>query len=257
MSSHGLVWFCGISNIVGYLKPNLFLYIWTVLYQTTQSSISTLFCSIWSIDRTLSGATTPERGGPESNENKGVLRVPQSSSIAGRSKSDCLGHSLVESYTSAEIQSVYSTAPMKSYNWCCCCIATKYVHICMQNHNNTIKTSDTVLRKIYLSFYLKGWCVRGSWRPNRTATYWPPTLLAIIAFLSRSSVRLNRGLGAHSAGCWFSLPHLISDSSDLQLNCSIRGLRAQPLRVLVFSTASYLRLIWSPTNWLPAFTRVI
>ena len=45
----------------------------------------------------------------------------------------------------------------------------------MQNHNDdTIKTSDTVLRKIYLSLYLKGLCVRGSWRPNRTATYWPP-----------------------------------------------------------------------------------
>ena len=47
----------------------------------------------------------------------------------------------------------------------------------MQNHNdNTIKTSDTVLRKIYLSLYLKGLCVRGIWRPNRTATYWPPLL---------------------------------------------------------------------------------
>ena len=37
--------------------------------------------------------------------------------------------------------------------------------------NDTIKTSDTVLRKIYLSLYLKGLCVGGSWRPNRTATY--------------------------------------------------------------------------------------
>ena len=47
-----------------------------------------------------------------------------------------------------------------------------YLYACMQNHNDdTIKTSDTVLRKIYLSLYLKGLCVRGSWRPNRTATY--------------------------------------------------------------------------------------
>ena len=46
----------------------------------------------------------------------------------------------------------------------------------MQNHNDDkiIKTSDTVLGKIYLSLYLKGWRVRGSWRPNRTARYWPP-----------------------------------------------------------------------------------
>ena len=50
---------------------------------------------------------------------------------------------------------------------------------CMHNHNDdTINTSDTVLRKIYLSLYLKGFervtqgfTVRGSWRPNRTATY--------------------------------------------------------------------------------------
>ena len=73
-----------------------------------------------------------------------------------------------------------------------------YKHICrcMQNHNDdTIKTSDTVLRKIYHSLYLKGLCVRGSWRPNRTAAYWPPTLLAITAFLSRSLGVLKRGPG--------------------------------------------------------------
>ena len=88
----------------------------------------------------------------------------------------------------------------------------------MQNHNDdTIKTSDTVLRKIYLSLYLKGLCVRGSWRPNRTATYWPPVLWPS-AFLSRSPGLLKRGPGV------------------------------QPLWVLVFSTASYLQLVWFPTN---------
>ena len=65
----------------------------------------------------------------------------------------------------------------------------------MQNHNDdTIKTCDTVLRKIYLTLYMKGLCVRGSWRPNRTATYWPP-LLWPSAFLSRSPGLLNRGSG--------------------------------------------------------------
>ena len=87
----------------------------------------------------------------------------------------------------------------------------------MQNHNNdTIKTSDTALRKIYLSLYLKGLCLRGSWRTNRIATYWPP-LWWPSAFLSRSLGLFNRGHGA------------------------------QPLWVLVFSTASYLQLVWSPT----------
>ena len=123
------------------------------------------------------------------------------------------------------------------------------MHICrcMQNHNDdTIKTSLTDLRKIYLSLYLKGLCVRGSWRLNRTATYWPP-LLWPSAFLSRSPGLLNQGPGgpaslgagflyrilsltrlipncsvgglrSHSAGFWLSLPHLISNWSGLQTN---------------------------------------
>ena len=52
-----LVWFYGISTIVGYLMPNpfiyniyIYIYIYTVLFQTNQSSISTQFkcenCSI-------------------------------------------------------------------------------------------------------------------------------------------------------------------------------------------------------------------
>ena len=40
----GLVYFYGISTIVGYLMPNPFLYILTVLFQTIQFSISTVFC---------------------------------------------------------------------------------------------------------------------------------------------------------------------------------------------------------------------
>ena len=84
-----------------------------------KSSIrSTQFSSIWPIDRTLSDATTPGQGGPESDDNKGVLCIPQTFSITGASPSDCLvsytGHSLGESYPSAEKQSVYSTAPSPS-----------------------------------------------------------------------------------------------------------------------------------------------
>ena len=89
-----------------------------------------------------------------------------------------------------------------------------YKHICrcMHKHNNTIITSDTVLRKIYLSLYLKGLCVRGSWRPNKTATYWPP-LLWPSAFLSRSPGLLNRGPRG-PALCWvlFSLQHHLPNS---------------------------------------------
>ena len=69
--------------------------------------------SIWPIDRTLSGATTPSQSRLESNGNEGVL--PQSSSITEASPTDCLvsylGYSQEESYSSAEMQSVYSTTP--------------------------------------------------------------------------------------------------------------------------------------------------
>ena len=57
----------------------------TVLFQANQFNISTLFSSIWPIDRTLSGATTLGQSGPGSDGNEGVLRIPQSSSIAGTS----------------------------------------------------------------------------------------------------------------------------------------------------------------------------
>ncbi len=49
----------------------------------------------------ISGATSPGQSGPGSDGNKGVLRIPQSSSITGTSPSDCL---------LGEVLSVYSTA---------------------------------------------------------------------------------------------------------------------------------------------------
>ena len=74
--------------------------------------------SIWPIDRTLSGATTPGQSQLGSDGNEGILRIPQSSSITEVSPSDCLvsytGHSLEGSYPCVEIQSVYSTA---TANW--------------------------------------------------------------------------------------------------------------------------------------------
>ena len=110
-----------------------------------------------------------------------------------------------------------------------CCIAmtnytNTYAYACMRNHNDDTKTSDTVLRKIYLSLYLKGLCVRGSWRPNRTATYWPPLLWPSV-FLSHSPGLLNWGPGS-PALCWvqFSLQHHFSISSDTQtlwISCAL------------------------------------
>ena len=60
------------------------------------------------------GANTPSKRGPGTDGNEGLLCILQSSSTTGISPSDCLvsypGHSLRESYPSAEMQLVYSTA---------------------------------------------------------------------------------------------------------------------------------------------------
>ena len=56
-----------------------------VLFQTTQFSIRTQFCSIWSLERILSCATTPGLSGPGSDGNEGILRIHQSFSITGTS----------------------------------------------------------------------------------------------------------------------------------------------------------------------------
>ena len=96
----------------------------TVLFKAIQFNISTQFSSIWPIDRTQSGATTPGQSWPGGNGNEGVLRIPQSSSITRASPSYSFvsyevlnsaalaywtaGHPLGESYPSGEMLSVYS-----------------------------------------------------------------------------------------------------------------------------------------------------
>ena len=85
----------------------------TVLFQIFQFSTRTQFKSTWPLDKTLSRLTRP--GQCDGNEE--VLRISQNSSITGTSLSDCLvpypGHSWEGSCTSAEKESVYSTAPPK------------------------------------------------------------------------------------------------------------------------------------------------
>ena len=81
-----------------------------------QFSLELYAYTIWPIDWTLSGATTPDQSGPGSDGNEGVLRIPKSSSITEASPSDCLvsylGHSLWGgSCFSEEMPSVYFTAP--------------------------------------------------------------------------------------------------------------------------------------------------
>ena len=85
----GLVWFYGISTIVGYLKPNSFLYMNCSISNNSVKHKYTIF-SIWLIHRTLSSATTAGLSGLGSDGNEGIIRIPQSSSISVGSPWDFL-----------------------------------------------------------------------------------------------------------------------------------------------------------------------
>ena len=82
----------------------------TVLF-FIQFRISTQFCSVWPIDRNLSGVTIPGLSGPGSNGNEGISRIHQCSSITGTSPSDCL----VSYLSHLKKQSVYSAAPAQTW----------------------------------------------------------------------------------------------------------------------------------------------
>ena len=106
------------------------------------------FSSIWPIDRTLSGATTLGQSEVGSDGNEGVLCIPQSSSITGTSLSDYLvwnpGHLLREgeSYLSAEMQLVYSTAPADWAIYIYFCLKFLCLYVC--KHNQTITEQSKI-----------------------------------------------------------------------------------------------------------------
>ena len=94
----------------------IIVFVKTVLFQTIQFIISTLFSSILPIDTTLSGATTPGQRGPGSDGNKGYSTFPKTPALLKphhhHGLLSYLGHSLGwGSYPSAEKHSVWPTAP--------------------------------------------------------------------------------------------------------------------------------------------------
>ena len=101
-------------------KPELFFahIKWSQVFLYDSHNLTSVIClhtvcSFWPIDRALWGAATLGQSRHGSNRNEGLLHIPQISK-ARPSPSDCLmsypGHSLRGTYTSAEMQSVYSTA---------------------------------------------------------------------------------------------------------------------------------------------------
>ena len=102
-------------------------------------------------------------------------------------------------------------------------------------------------QNMYLSLYSKGskrvtqgFTVRGSWRPNRTAIYWPPTLMAV----SVVSFSFSRAAQPEAQG-----PSSLLDDGVLYCISSPTGLLPKlhqgsrgPLRPgVAFPTTSFLR----------------
>ena len=78
--------------------------------------------------------------------------------------------------------------------------------------------------------------MRGSWRPNRTATYWPPLLWPSALCFSRSPGVLNRRFGGPLTGCCslyriLSLTRLVSKLTDFL---------SSPSYIIVQSPTQYL-----------------
>ena len=90
------------------------------------------------MDRTQSGITTPGQSGPGNDGNKGILCIPQGSSITGASPLDCFvlypRHSLGEFYPFVEMQSVYSAVPadwtLNGFSYCCLVLTILFIKYC-------------------------------------------------------------------------------------------------------------------------------
>ena len=103
------------------------------------------------------------------------------------------------------------------------------IHIYTQNHNDTIKTSDAVFRKIWTSHFIwKGRVWEGVGDRIELKILTPPLVWPSELCLSRSPGLLNR-----------------------------RPRGTALCRVLAFSTTSFIQLcLVSKTNWLPVFTEL-
>ena len=102
-----------------------------------------------------------------------------------------------------------------------------YIHIYMQNtywRNNNDETRQS-FRKIYLSLYWKGskgllkvllWeVVGGQTELQHIDPHSYGHQRCVFLILQGCS---TGGPGAHSTGCWLSLPHLVTNGSGLQTN---------------------------------------
>ena len=128
------------------------------------------------------------------------------------------------------------------------------LHTHMQMHagkiinGDTIITSDTVLRKIYLSLW-KGCVWKGVGDRTELQHFDPHSIGHNRVSFPFSWAAQPGACGPSLSGCWFSLPHLISNSSDPKLVWSptdLSGAWGLPLL-----GAGFLFHILSPTSLIP------
>ena len=104
---------------------------------------------------------------------------------------------------------------------------------CRKNHNDTIiKDERSLLQKTIPLTLMQGLRVRGSWRPNRTAIYWPQLLWS-------SALCLSRSLLAFSTASYHQLVWSLN---------SIGGPEGPFCWVVDFPTTSCLQLGLYPTQ---------
>ena len=104
-----------------------------------------------------------------------------------------------------------------------------------------IKTSEDFFKKNIPLPLLQGLRVRKSWRPNRTAIYWPPLLWPSALCLSHSPDAQPEARGRTLLA--------FSTVSYHQLVCSpnsIGGPHGPFCWVVAFTTTSLLQLVWTP-----------
>ena len=121
-----------------------------------------------------------------------------------------VGHQIFSGWQMQTVRNLQKNVSM-------CSIAVIHIQLYTFTCGNIINHNDErtqFFRKIYLSYFIRGLCVRGELETEQTATYWPPLPLSLAAFLSRSAGLFNRGSWGPIVLCW----------------------------VLVLSTASYLQL---------------
>ena len=88
--------------------------------------------------------------------------------------------------------------------------------------------------------------MRGSWRPNINCNILTPTLMAVNVVSFSFCWCSTGGPGVHSAGCWLSLLHLISDFSGPQ---TPSGFPRPPLGRVWLSLPHFVyNSVWSLTG---------